>query len=654
MNVTTACHQSPDHCCAKKERSSASAHPLDPLSREELLSVFQIVREDPDFGQDFYFETVELYEPSKGVVRSFRPGDPIHRNARANLFRKDRDGVWRLIVCLEKRKIVRSEYIASAKPMIQLEQFVAIEDAVREAPDFIAACKRRGIVDMSNVCIDPWSAGNFGVPDEEGRYIAHVFAWLRLRENENFYAHPIGGLNAIVDIKTNQVLRVDDHEIIPIPMQEFNYEAQFIETPREPYKPLNIVQPEGVSFRLDGHQLTWDRWEFRVGFNSREGLTLHDIRYDGRPVIYRASLVEMVVPYGTPDRGHYRKNVFDIGEYGIGKLANSLKLGCDCLGAIQYLDAHLATMNGDVVTIENAICVHEEDAGLLWKHWDFRTNRVESRRARKFVVSCICTVANYEYGIFWYLHTDGSIELELKATGIINTTACHAGKPGRYGKEVAPGVLGHIHQHIFCARLDMSVDGDHNSVVELNTYAAAEGPDNPHGNAFYEEETILQSELQACRRVNQETHRAWKIISSDRKNHVGDPTAYKLEATHPVTPYVAAHSPSGRRSTFTSNHVWVTSYHPEERYPAGEYMNHSDGSGGVADFVKQDRPLVDQDLVLWHTFGVHHQVRPEDFPVQPCIFTGFKLMPSGFFDQNPGIDLANETNGASCHARADR
>ena len=179
----------------------------------------------------------------------------------------------------------------------------------------------------------------------------------------------------------------------------------------------------------------------------------------------------MVVPYGTTDKGHFRKNVFDIGEYGIGKLANSLKLGCDCLGAIEYLDAHLATMDGKVVTIENAICIHEEDAGLLWKHWDFRSNNVESRRARRLVISCIATVANYEYGLFWYFHTDGSIQFELKATGIINTAACHPGQPGKYGKEVAPGVVGHIHQHIFCARLDMNVDGDQNSVIELNTHA---------------------------------------------------------------------------------------------------------------------------------------------------------------------------------------
>ena len=161
-----------------------------------------------------------------------------------------------------------------------------------------------------------------------------------------------------------------------------------------------------------------------------------------------------------PDNGHFRKNVFDIGEYGIGKLANSLKLGCDCLGAIEYLDVHLNTMDGDVMTIEKAICIHEEDSGLLWKHWDFRTDRAEVRRARKLVVSSICTVGNYEYAMYWYFHIDGTIEFEMKATGIINTAACIPGEPAKYGKEVLPGVVGHIHQHIFCARLDMAIDGE--------------------------------------------------------------------------------------------------------------------------------------------------------------------------------------------------
>src|SRR5882724_4466198 len=221
-------------------------------------------------------------------------------------------------------------------------------------------------------------------------------------------------------------------------MQEANYEREFV-TPRAPLKPIDIVQPQGVNFKLEGRHLTWDRWSFLIGFNSREALTFHDIRYDGRPVVYRASIVEMVVPYGSPENGHFRKNVFDIGEYGIGKLANSLKLGCDCVGAIEYLDVHLNTMEGEPLTIEKAICIHEEDSGLLWKHWDFRTDRAETRRARKLVVSTICTVGNYEYALYWYFYLDGAIEFEMKATGIINTVGCIPGKPGKYGREVLPG-----------------------------------------------------------------------------------------------------------------------------------------------------------------------------------------------------------------------
>ena len=561
-------------------------------------------------------------------------------------------GVVRLVISIDEGAVIRFEHIPDARPMIQLEQFVAIEGVVRGHPDFIAACARRGITDMSQVCVDPWSAGNFGVAGEEGGYLSHTFCWLRLRENENFYAHPIGGLNAVVDIKAGAVLRVDDYGVMPIPMAEANYEAQFRDSFRTPLKPLDVVQPEGASFVLDGHLLTWDKWSVVVGFNAREAITLHDIRYDGRRVVDRASLVEMVVPYGTPDAAHARKNVFDIGEYGLGKLANSLQLGCDCLGHIAYLDAHLNTMDGDIFTIPKAICIHEEDNGILWKHWDFRTERTEVRRGRKLVVSCICTVGNYEYASYWYFKQDGSIEFEMKATGIINTAACLPGQPSKYGAEVAPGVEGHIHQHAFCARLDMAVDGDANSVVECNTYAEPVGHANPYGNAFFIDETVLATERGAARRADPATQRYWKIVNPNRLNHVGKPTGFRLEPGHVLTPFFQPDSPSGKRSTFMQNHLWVTAFDPEERYPGGEYMNHSSGRGGIADFVAQDRGIENTDIVLWHVFGLHHLPRTEDFPVQPCITTGFKLVPSGFHNQNPGIDLPPQVNSASRDAGA--
>jgi len=298
--------------------------------------------------------------------------------------------------------------------------------------------------------------------------------------------------------------------------------------------------------------------------------------------------------------------------------------------------------------IEKAICLHEEDAGLSWKHFDVRSGRTEVRRARKLVVSSISTIGNYEYASYWYLHQDGRIEYEMKATGIINTAACKPGEPGKWGTEVAPGVVGHIHQHIFCARLDMEVDGTANTVVECDTHVDPVGsPENPYGNAFYIVEKPLETELGARRDVDYDKSRFWKIVSNEKTNWVGRPTAYKLEASSPVKPYTHPDSPSGKRGRFIQHHLWVTPYDPAERFPTGEFVNQSTGDDGIETWTNQDRPVAATDIVLWHSFGLHHLPRAEDHPVQPCVVCGFKLMPAGFFDGNPVIDLPRETNAAS-------
>ena len=627
-------------------------HPLDPLTAAEITKAAAIVRGHDGLPAEPLFEMIELMEPPKDRVRCFKPGDPIPRQVRVNVFRSGAIGVWRLVVCLESEKVVSVDEVPEARPMIQLEEFMVIDAMVKADPAFIAACEKRGITDMEKVCVDPWSAGEFGIEGEEGRHLCHTFAWLSIEEDDNYYAHPIEGLNAVVDIKTEEVIRIDDHGVVPIPKIPGEYAAKFQKDFRDDLLPINVVQPEGVSFKLEGHQLSWHEWRLRIGFNAREALTLHDIQYGGRPVLYRASLAEMVVPYGAPYGGHFRKNVFDIGEYGIGKLTNSLKLGCDCLGSIQYLDAVMGDMKGGLVpVIENAVCIHEEDSGILWKHWDFRSDKAEVRRARRLVVSCIATVGNYEYGLYWYFYLDGTIEFEIKATGSLNTTGCLPGQGNKFGREVSPGVFAQIHQHLFCVRLDMAVDGEANSVIECNTHREPDET-NPYGNAFYEEETCLASESQARRRANPATQRYWKFVSGSSTNHMGEPTGYKLETPDCVTSFLKPDSPSGRRSSFIDNHLWVTAFDPEERFPGGEFVNHSDGSDGVAAFSAQDRPLENQDLVAWHVFGLHHQPRLEDFPIQPCISCGFKLMPYGFFDRNPCLDLPAASNDASCHVKA--
>ncbi|MEL6998101.1 MAG: primary-amine oxidase [Pseudomonadota bacterium] len=629
----------------------AIMHPLEPLTAAEISAAAALVRADMSDGEgELRFEGIELLEPSKTEVRAFKPGDAIPRAARVSVYRTGRVGVWRYKVSLTENRLLDKEVIPTARPIVQPEEFLTIEGVVKEHPDFIAACAKRGITDMELVCVDPWSAGSFGGDDEEGRHISHTFAWIRSHPDDNLYAHPIEGINAVVDIKTLEVLRVDDHGVVPVPTQDSNYTPDPDTPPRDDLKSIDVTQPNGVSFAMEGRRINWHDWSIVIGFNAREGLTLHDISYAGRPVCYRASIAEMVVPYGSPHPGHARKNVFDIGEYGIGKLANSLKLGCDCLGAIHYLDCFIADINGDPMVIENGICIHEEDHGILWKHFDFRLDTTEVRRARRLVISSISTVGNYEYGSYWYFYLDGEIEFEMKATGIINTIGCEPGEGSKYGTEVSPGVVGQIHQHVFCARLDLSVDGDTNSVIECDTVAEPSGPSNPYGNAFFMQETKLETE--GGRQRNPDAQRYWKFASSEKTNFMGKPTAYKLEPTYSTATFHDPEGPSGQRMGFIYNHLWVTPFDEDERFPAGDFVNGSAGGEGLPAFVQQGRNVADTEIVAWHVFGLHHLPRLEDYPVQPVVRTGFKMMPLGFFDRNPNLDMPADKNKASCNAIA--
>ena len=167
---------------------------------------------------------------------------------------------------------------------------------------------------------------------------------------------------------------------------------------------------------------------------------------------------------------------------------------------------------------------------------------------------------------------------------------------------------------------------------------------------FLIDEQPLRSELEAQRNFDFSKMRYWRIINPQVKNWVGRPTGYKLEASSPVQPFTHPDSPSGRRGRFIQHQLWVTPFNAEERFPAGDFVNQSKGEEGLPTWTRANRPLENTDIVIWHSFGLHHLPRPEDHPVQPCVVCGFKLMPSGFFDQNPVIDLPLTRNTKSCCA----
>ena len=412
-------------------------HATSPLSAVEMQAAVDIVK--AEYGEalgDVRFEIIRLEEPCK---KKLRAGIAVPREARVNAcaslashspalcrsiscsqpsspphpahpltaprVRAPADkgnknwgvtpGVYTGVVNLDTGSVTTWDYLPDAMPMRGGSSWMATMKLAKEDPRIIEALARRGITDVDKVVMEPWPTGPTAKTfenapfdysetdpvwkDELGKYTAYIHMWLREDSDlDNYYAHPIDGLKAVVDIGGMEILSVEDtDDSIPVPMELNNYAKQYLpeENPKVPPKPIEILQPDGATFTVDeGNKLEWMGWDLTIGFNAREGLTLHSIGFtepgttERRSICYRASVAEMVVPYGSPNRGLWRKSVFDTGEAGLGKAVNALELGCDCLGNIHYLDVPMVEEDGSVDVKKNAICIHEEDDGILWKH----------------------------------------------------------------------------------------------------------------------------------------------------------------------------------------------------------------------------------------------------------------------------------------------
>ena len=617
-------------------------HPLEPLSKNEIVEAVAILRAKQPIAKAARFVSVTLNEPPKDLVLSFKEGAAFEREAFVILLNSADRKTYEAVVSLSDRNIRSWKHIPDVQPNIMLEEFFETEAAVRENPEWQAAMRKRGLTDFSLAMVEPWSAGHHGIAEEQGKRLLRTYTWTWLSPTDNGFAHPVENLITTVDLNTMTVVKVEDLGVVPVPKELGNYSNKDAGA-RDDLKSLQILQPEGPSFEVRGHEISWQKWKFRIGFNSREGLVLYTLTYRDqgreRPILYRASVADMVVPYGDPRPPYYRRNAFDIGEYGLGSLANSLELGCDCLGEIRYFDAVLSNARGQAVTIKNAICLHEEDAGLLWKHFDWRTGNTEVRRSRRLVISFIATVSNYEYGFFWYLYQDGNIELEIKLTGIISNGAVAAGDEPPWGELVAPGVYAPIHQHFFNVRLNMMMDGPSNSVYEVNTEADPPGPANAFGTAYRAVPTLLRTEGEAQRMIDPFKARYWRIVNPNVKNRLGKPVGYKLVPGENTVPFANPDSSVIKRAGFITKHLWVTRYDPRERFGAGNYPNQDVGGKGLPLYAADNSSVDNEDIVVWYTFGAHHVARPEDWPVMPVVKIGFMLKPAGFFDRNPGLDV---------------
>ncbi|PHH52178.1 Copper amine oxidase 1 [Ceratocystis fimbriata CBS 114723] len=570
-------------------------------------------------------------------------------------------------VDLDAAKVAYREHKKGKHSYIDANFMGRVQDACLADASIQAEIAKMALPAGSSVVVEPWEYSTDGLNDVSKRT---TMCWFYLRRishpDTNYYAYPLDLCAEVSDnLAVINIYRLPSAagDRVHQNAQPFDdrrthssaieYHPELRPAPRMTTRPYQIVQPEGPSFHVRGNAMTWEKWTFRIGFNYREGLTLHDVRYDGRPLFYRLALAEMFVPYADPRCPYPRKAAFDLGCDGAGINANNLKLGCDCLGYVKYFDAWHVEAEGTPLRLENVVCCHEQDDGILWKHSSFRSGNAVVVRSRILVLQTIITVSNYEYIFAFHFGQDASIHYEVRATGILSTAPMNIGDPvPPYGTLVAPGVLAPYHQHLFCLRIDPMLDGANNSVqVEESHAMPVDDPDthNPFRVGYTTTSTMVEKEQGLD--LDHKSARVFKIINEGKTNPItGTPVGFKLVPAY--SQQLLAHPTSfhARRSEFGQHAVWVTRYHDDELYPAGTFTMQSSGGDGIASAIARrtdlggdESAVRDRDIVVWHTFGSTHNPRIEDWPVMPSEKMVVGLKPVNFFTENPGIDVAVST-----------
>lgn len=645
--------------------TARALHPLEPLSRDEMSAACDVVMGSGLCGDRPAIAYACLAEPPKAQVLAWQSDDgPLPQRAAFVVVVDQTTGMtYEAVAAVDgtSSTVLTCEAQPGLHAPLLFSEVTSAQDVVND-PMVKEALAGRGVTDLSTVSVEPWPSGHFGRPyDGTGRRLSRCVFYVQEKPEDQLWARPIQGLVVVIDRDTNEVVDLlDEGDGVPIPSHDGRFDPEGVEAAgmalRNDVKPLHITQPDGPSFILDGSELSWQKWRVRLSLHPIEGLVLHQLTYDGRSVMYRGAMAEMAVPYGDPQGQHFWRNVFDEGEVGMGRTANSLILGCDCLGEIAYLSTPLAMSDGSVTVVPNTVCIHEEDVNALWRHFDPTTHVTHSRRNRRLTVSFWSTLGNYDYGYFWHFYQDGSIEIEVKLTGIVLMSAIAEGHvPSPHEVMISPVHTGPNHQHFFSFRLDLDIDGPANRVSEVDVVVDPLGPDNPHGVAFRAVRTLIANEADGRRRADALAGRTWLVTNEASRNTLGQPTGYKIVPG--ASPLLLAHpeSSTAKRAAFATEHLWVSAYDDDETRAAGFYPNQHPGGAGLPEYLSAERPLVDTDVVVWVTVGTTHVCRPEDFPVMPVEHTGFHLKPVSFFDQNPALDVPPQDripgqNGTShCH-----
>ena len=471
-------------------------------------------------------------------------------------------------------------------------------------------------------------------------------------DSTNFYARPIESVSVLVDLNARKVVEVEVQDPIPISPKNKNLDPASIGDLRNRLKPVVIDQPRGVNFTLVGNVVRWQNWSFHVRFDKRVGIIISDVKYNDkgeiRSIMYQSFISEIVVPYMDPTRKWFFKSFFDVGEFQIGYLTYPLQIGTDVPQNAVVFNPLVPDDRGRVFRFDNAYAIFERNCGNpMWRHFDEKVEVLQSRPSVELVVRFITTIGNYDYLLDWIFAQDGRMRMAAGATGIlapkgvVSKSLYDGNSEGdlAYGELVDELIAAPNHDHFFLYRLDMDVDGEENSFSKDNLRRRQE-PNYPFRSYWVLDRSLAYREADAKLEIRPAKPALWRIFNPNETRRLGHHPGYILKPTGSAAYSLLAEDDFvQQRAGFTDYNLWVTPYRPDELFGAGNYPNQSQPGQGLPQWTAANRPIVNRDLVLWYSIGMHHAPSVEEWPVMSVVWHSFELKPYNFFDQNPALDL---------------
>ncbi len=450
--------------------AQAPTHPLDGLSAREHWIVYDalIASGKTDSTTRYLYEG--LREPPKADVLAWRPGQPFARMALVHLM-QDKRG-YEAVVDINAKKLVSWTEVPGRQYMTSRAEDDAADALAMKDARVLAAFARRGVKDLTHVGCSPANHGYFDLPEERGHRVVHLTCGDD-HGRYSGYGETFEGLIIVADLTDDKILRVLDTGAQPSTGAVGDHDVEAVGALRPTKNPVTMVQPLGPSFTLDGQQVSWQNWKFQFRVDPRRGIVLSMVRYtDGgkdRSVMYQGSLSELFVPYMDPHDAWNYQGYFDLGTYpsNFGGVASALEPGVECPVYGVYFNSVVVTEKGRPRERPRTACLFERSAGdVAWRHSRDGGVVVESRAKRDLVLRMFMTAGNYDYLFDWVFQQDGTIQVNVGATGMDQTKGiAGTSEDELYGRLIAPNLIGVNHSHFFSFRLDLDVDGTSNSLM---------------------------------------------------------------------------------------------------------------------------------------------------------------------------------------------